>query len=103
MGLFDRIKKTGTNEDAGAAAARKYSEALSYLQYNRYSDALWCLDEALAADPSNAPAWNDKGRILSMQGKRTEAITCDDKAIELRPKTAVYYHNKGDALATFGD
>ncbi|HJK75161.1 MAG TPA: tetratricopeptide repeat protein, partial [Methanocorpusculum sp.] len=95
MGFFDRIKKTGTAEDAEVISARKYSEALSYLQYNRYSDALWCLDEALAADPSNAPAWNDKGRILSQQGKREEAIACYDKAIELRPKTAVYYHNKG--------
>ncbi|MDU9376602.1 Beta-barrel assembly-enhancing protease [Methanocorpusculaceae archaeon Sp1] len=104
MGLFDRIKKTESNKDTQAAdSARYYSDAISYLRYDRYNDALWCLDKAITADPNNAPAWNDKGRILASRGKRDEAVLCYDKAIELRPTTAVYYHNKGDTLASFGE
>ena len=100
MGLFDRIRKSDTPQ---SISARWQAEAASYLQYNRYNDALYCYDQAVSADPESAPAWHGKGQLLAKFGKKEESLACYDHAISLRPDSAVYYHNKGDALSAFGD
>ena len=106
MGLFDRFKK---QENAAPKEASKeadsamwLSQAESYIRLERYTDALHCLDKAIACNKENPLAWHEKGRILALVNEEKASIPCYDRAIELRPDTAVYYHNKGDALASFG-
>jgi tetratricopeptide (TPR) repeat protein len=100
MGFLDRLE---TEDNPKVLSARRMAEATGFLLYNRYSDALFCVVKAIEADPDNAPAWHEKGRILAQLGKTEESLACYDKAIALRPETAVYYHNKGDTLAIFGE
>ncbi|MGB7571049.1 MAG: tetratricopeptide repeat protein, partial [Methanothrix sp.] len=53
-------------------------------------------------DPKYAYAWNNKGAVLSDQGKKEEALKAYEKAIELDPKFAYPWNNKGLALKALG-
>ena len=102
MGLFDTFRKQGGAPLKKADSAMWLAQAQSYIRLKRFTDALHCLDKAIACDKENPLAWHEKGRILALVNEEKASISCYDRAIELRPGSAVYYHNKGDALASFG-
>jgi tetratricopeptide (TPR) repeat protein len=64
--------------------------------------ALQCLDAALAADPSHAPAWDLKGTILLELGRAGEAVRCHQEAARLGPQDARSSYNLGNAWIALG-
>jgi len=56
------------------------------------------LTENEANSSLDAPAWDEMGYNLTLQGKYIEAIKAYDKAIELNPQYAWAWNNKGWAL-----
>ena len=63
-----------------------------------YSDAIADYSKAIAADPTYAPAYCNRGIALYMLGKPQEAIADFTKTITLDPSNAPAYNNRGLAL-----
>lgn len=59
--------------------------------------ALNRLNAFLTEEPYVAPAWNERGAILSELGHPFDAMMNYDKAIALAPKSAAYFNNRGVA------
>ncbi|MDD4162063.1 MAG: tetratricopeptide repeat protein [Methanothrix sp.] len=64
--------------------------------------AIACYDKAINANPMNATAWNNKGKVLYGGGLKSKdnyvkAISCFDKAIEIDPLFAGAWHGLGMA------
>ncbi|KRT69857.1 MAG: TPR-repeat-containing protein [candidate division NC10 bacterium CSP1-5] len=74
------------------------NKGLSLYALGQHSEAIQCLDQALALDPLDAGAWNDKGRSLSALGRFEEALGCYDRAVELDQGYSYPWVNKALAL-----
>jgi tetratricopeptide (TPR) repeat protein len=73
----------------------------SLLEYRNHSfdSALKSLRLAIKNDNLNAPAYNIRGNIFSVQGHYTEGLLSYDKAIEINNQCAAYYYNRGNINA----
>jgi len=71
---------------------------LHMLSIGRQNDATEYCKKNLELDPKYAPAWINKGIVLSNQDKYDEAIKAYDEAIRLDPEDATAWNNKGSAL-----
>jgi tetratricopeptide (TPR) repeat protein len=56
-----------------------------YINKNLMAEAMIWIETAIEQDPTSAPLWNVKGRILENDKKMDEAVACYEKAIELDP------------------
>lgn len=56
--------------------------------------ALECYDKALAINPNDVIALNNKGVELASQRRYMESIECFDKVLEINPEDATALHNK---------
>jgi len=52
-------------------------------------------DRAIAADPKNEEAWNNKGFTFFMLGIHEEALACYEKALAINPRYKQAWYNKG--------
>jgi len=68
----------------------KYDTALDY--YNR----------SIAADPTYAPAWTEKGNVLIRLNRTEEAISAYDSALALESGLPRVWNSRGEALMTLG-
>ena len=82
---WDHIRRGSRYHDAGA-----YTEAVA--EYT----------QAIALDPKNAAAYNNRGIAYRNLGKYAEAIADYDQAIALDPQDAVAYSNRGIAYRNLG-
>ena len=82
---WDHIRRGSRYHDAGA-----YTEAVA--EYT----------QAIALDPKNAAAYNNRGIAYRNLGKYAEAIADYTQAITLDPKYAVAYNNRGAAYDDLG-
>jgi tetratricopeptide (TPR) repeat protein len=80
----------GTNRAVAIRALRRSMTAeewvdwgLLYFFRGQYVRANECYDIALALDPANAVALENKVSLLDKQGMRSETIDCEDQVIEL--------------------
>lgn len=80
-GLFDFLAAAETSEES-------YRIATGYMQQAEWAKALERLDKAIAADASNADAFNARGVILTRQGQYDEAYEMFERAEELAPTDA---------------
>jgi len=69
--------------------------AIIYDRQNRTEEALWLLDQALAADPDAVYALNRLGLIKRRQGQFSEAETAWIKATQADPQYAYAWYNLG--------
>jgi tetratricopeptide (TPR) repeat protein len=67
-----------------------------------YAAALTALDNAIAFDPSQAVAHNNRGNVLFELGRYEEALASIDKAIALEPSQAIAHSNRGNTLNELG-
>lgn len=68
------------------AAKELFVQGLYYLNhYNRFDEALFCLNESLEIDPAFAEAWSAKGVALYNLQRYDKAQACFDRALALEP------------------
>jgi tetratricopeptide (TPR) repeat protein len=72
-------------------------KAASYLQDNRYDDAVVQFNKALSFDPQNTTALSYKGKIFLSQGKIREAIQAFKDVVRIQPNSAQARIDLGNA------
>jgi tetratricopeptide (TPR) repeat protein len=80
------------------SAALLLDKAKAYWNGKRYSNplaAIALLDEALALEPNNVEALNERGLAKADAGALGAALADFSRAIELAPSMAAAYHNRG--------
>lgn len=74
----------------------------SFLEENgEFEKALAQLKEAVHADPTSAPAWNNLANHYGHYGGVEHAFPAYEKAIELRPFEALYHYNYATTVFLF--
>lgn len=86
-----------------ANAAKLISEGNEHYRKGEVAEAVRSYNQALATDPENPVAWNNKGLILAVAGNYAEALKCHLKAIELDPKHVDAISNVGMAYTKMGE
>ncbi len=71
---------------------------LVFLQQRRHALAIEQIDRALARDPGNVFAWNNRGIALKELNRLDEAVASYDRAIAAQPNYAQALMNRGNAL-----
>jgi tetratricopeptide (TPR) repeat protein len=59
-------------------------------------------DRAIAANPGNAMAWNEKANFLDFLGKCEDALAAYNIALKLDPELSEAWFNKGMTLKKMG-
>jgi len=72
------------------------------LKLERYEEAIAAYDHALAIQPNNHEALNNKGLALGNLGHHEEAIVAFDQALAIKPDLHEAFYNKGVALGNLG-
>lgn len=112
LALFEEAQRLHAKGDCLAALARydailrekpdlaevHNNKGVIFRELNRYGDALWCFDNAVAADQDLAEAHSNRGFVLSALGRAAEALASLDRAIALKPDLPDAYNNRGIAL-----
>ena len=62
------------------------ARATSYLAVDKTKEAASDLDEAVQADPNNAPAWSARGVTYERLGDKAKASASYGRALALRPR-----------------
>lgn len=70
----------------------------SLLTLKRHQEALSACERALAIDPNNSAAWNNKGNALRNLKRSEEALQAYDRALAINPNYYSALNNKGLAL-----
>jgi tetratricopeptide (TPR) repeat protein len=71
-------------------------------QNERHEEGLRLLSAAIAQDPANAAAYNNRAQVHEALGMYKLRLADLERAVELDPGYAEALHNLGNALATFG-
>jgi len=88
---------------ATGAWADPYSRGNDYLRKGEYDRAIANYTKAIALDPNDAYAYNNRGLAYRKKGEHGRAITDYDKAIALNPNYFFAYYNRGNAHKKKGD
>ncbi len=81
----------------GAAVEQSYRTALAYFQEKKYAKAAEYLEQAVAAVPEHAPAWNFLG-VCQLECGQTEAgLQSLARAVQLNPQYIAAHYNLGVA------
>jgi tetratricopeptide (TPR) repeat protein len=106
----------GTKKQAAVIAALGLAEAKMYqvsgeIEYfraqqqilkNNFVTAIEHLDQAIAHNPSDGAAYNDRALCMVELGIIDDAMPYFDKGIAVEPDYATIYHNKGWLLNNIG-
>jgi Flp pilus assembly protein TadD len=103
--LYDRGDYQGAEEQFlkdlalhPASAPTWHVLALCRVERDDLPGALKALDQALAWDPANAAAWNDKASALAFLGRGSEALEHFRRAHELSPDNPLIMGNLARAM-----
>ncbi len=91
-----------------AVAIRPESDRLSNLgnalrELNRPEEALSAFDAAVALNPANGTAHNNRGTVLKGLGRWDDALAAYLRALKLDPDFPLAYSNLGNALQDMGE
>ncbi len=75
---------------------------VAWLEQGQAARALVDLDRAVAIDPTQWHAWNNRGRTLAALGKLEDALASYTRAIELAPASTQALCNRGSTLSALG-
>jgi tetratricopeptide (TPR) repeat protein len=70
----------------------------SFLDTNRYKEALSFYDQAIAIKTDSAEIWVNRGNALTALHRYEEALESYEKAIAVRPNRNEAWYNRGNAL-----
>jgi tetratricopeptide (TPR) repeat protein len=94
-GQSDLAPEARAQTDLQARVSLLLGKGQSLLSLEQFDEAIACLDEAIALDPTNAEAFEKKGTALEKQGHLDEAIENYDRAIVLDDSLTMAYLCKG--------
>lgn len=82
----DPFAITGQDTSAQRKQIAQYAimQAATYMQDNKYDQAVGSFKKALALDPQNATAYNYLGKIYLSQGKNSDAIKAYQQLVKLQ-------------------
>jgi len=89
--------------DRGAEASGLYEQGAACFAAGDHDGALRLFREAIAADPSGAPAHNALGVVLTARGDLTGAAAALARAVALDPRNAEARYNLGNMRKQRGD
>lgn len=81
---------------------RMYFTAQLWIMDENFKEALKYLDLAIAANPNDGAAYNDRALCMIELGQHMEAMAFFDKGIAVEPDFATIHHNKGWFLNQLG-
>ncbi|CAD8215554.1 unnamed protein product [Paramecium octaurelia] len=85
----------------GQLIIKNHNLGLALQNMNKQQEAIECFDKAIAINPNNDNAWNNKGFALHNLQQYNYAILCYDQALYLQI-TSSRLRNKADSLFQFG-
>jgi tetratricopeptide (TPR) repeat protein len=88
---------------AAAAAPRDWFTQALALESTDVNAALAAYGEAVAADPGNAAAWTNLGRLLHEAGRTQEAADVYERALGQAGADSLLLFNQGVLLEDLGD
>ncbi len=96
---FQGLKRARTKELLGEM---EYFKGQVALLSGDYQKAIGHFDRAVARNPHDGAAFNDRALCMVELGSREDALVYFDKGIEVEPDYATVYHNKGWLLNKVG-
>ena len=73
----------GLGTDVGPALAWTY-QGQAYTQLNRYDEAIFAYDQAIALDPNNALTWVSQGYLFDLLRRDPEALVSYSRAVAIK-------------------
>ncbi len=74
------------------------NQGAALLKLNRTTEALEVLGQALAADPTYAPAWAHRGLALTQLDRPNDALDCHERVIALQPENVPAWYERSLVL-----
>jgi tetratricopeptide (TPR) repeat protein len=87
---------------AKSAGETEYFKAQLHIIKNNFATAIGHLDLAIAHNPADGAAFNDRALCMVELGIIDEAFSFFDRGIAVEPDYATIYHNKGWLLNNIG-
>lgn len=94
----DRAIKVNANWGKATPAIAWKTKGKVQSQLQRYDDALFAYDKAVAIEPTNAQAWAEQGMILWRLGRYAEALASQEWALKAKEKYSLALANSCAAL-----
>ncbi len=86
LGAGQALAITGSDDDSGSARNPDFAQAVKLFKAGDYAGAVPLLQKSVAADPTNADAYNLLGFSHRKLGRVEVALTHYGKALELEPE-----------------
>lgn len=94
----DRAIKVNANWGKATPALAWKNKGKVQSQLQRFDDALFAYDKAVAIEPTNAQAWAEQGMILWRLGRYAEALASQEWALKAKEKYSLALANSCAAL-----
>jgi hypothetical protein len=92
------IKRYSDKFAGHMAVTENITIGVSFAKLGEYDESIAYFDKALAVDPDNTAALNNKGLALAKLGEYDESIAYFDKALAVDPNDAYSLNNKKSTL-----
>ncbi len=89
----NKLARVARSKPAQGPTLRQQATAM--IQQKQYNQAIRLCDQALALNPNDALAYNERGAAYSWMDQNEQAIDSYTKAIQLDPSLAVAWRNRG--------
>lgn len=83
-------------------AETRFLLSLLEMQDKNYDDALYYIDAAIASQPHNLAALNNRGAILRALGRHAQALETYDRILAIKPDHAEALSNRGNVMFDLG-
>jgi tetratricopeptide (TPR) repeat protein len=100
-GNANKVARAEPSKPPSAATLRVQATAM--IQQKKYDQALFLCDQAIASNPNDALAYNERGAAYSWMDQYDKAIESYTKAIQLDPTSAVTWRNRGSVYFHKGE
>ena len=91
-----------TDEERLFEASQWFEKGYQHILNKEHDSAIEAYTKAIALDPNDALAYNNRGAAYANKGQYDRAIEDFNKAIALNPNLAQAYYNRGAAYADKG-
>ena len=95
-------EQSGSSSGATSEVSVLFQSAIALQKAGKFIEALASYDQAIALQPDNAYAFNNRGNVLQSLKRAEEALASYQAAIALKPDHAKAHNNCGNVLQGLG-